>query len=227
VRIAILSDIHGNRYGFDRCLADAQEAGVDHLACLGDVGADLQLLTRLRDRGITCTFGNWEVNGLRRMDGDYHDWVAAWPATVELGAAIFCHATPDMPPGAQTTAAAAQIMRDGLSLQSLFPRLHRDEDALWMALARLEETNSRVAFHGHTHIQLAWSWCRDEKKPGAARRLRSFTQPTEFVLEPGSAAMPNRYVIGVGSCGQPQDGYHYRYVLYDDDTGLVQLRAVN
>jgi hypothetical protein len=43
MRIAILSDIHGNRHAFETVIAAAREAGADELWCLGDIvgyGAD-------------------------------------------------------------------------------------------------------------------------------------------------------------------------------------------
>jgi hypothetical protein len=109
-------------------------------------------------------------------------------------------------------------MGRGVGWGQLFPRLHNNEEARWSALAALESKNQRAAFHGHTHIQQVWA-CQ-------GGRWRSFDGPTEFRLEAGTAEQPNRYLIGVGSAGAPQDGRALRYALYDDGDKSVQLLAV-
>jgi len=37
---------------------------------------------------------------------------------------------------------------------------------------------------------------------------------------------PTRYLIGVGSAGQPDDGPALRYTVYDDGTNVVTLRKL-
>ncbi len=103
---------------------------------------------------------------------------------------------------------------------TLFPRLDRDEDAVWRALAVMEEQGIRVAFHGHTHVQKVWSWA---DQGDAHRRLAAMSHLHELVLSPGPAHAPNRYIVGVGSVGQPHDGPLGRYAIYDSSNDLVLL----
>lgn len=223
MRYAIFSDLHNNTLGFTAVLADAAQHQADGLICLGDVGRDPQLLAALYERAIPCTFGNWEVSGWQRLPPTLADWVGEWPAMIRLGEAIFCHATPNMPAGAARTALASVYMTDGVGWQTLFPRLHRNETARWAAIAALEAANLRVAFHGHTHVQEVYVWSAQD---GGRRQLRAFSEPTEFILEPGSVTAPNRYLVGVGSAGAPDDGPQLRYVIYDDETKQVILRRL-
>lgn len=223
MRFVIFSDLHDNLDGLYRVLANAEAQYTDRLIYLGDVGREPRLFEELQRLGIDCIFGNWEVSGFQRLPPGLTEWVATWPAMIRSGAAIFCHATPDLPVDVTTTTAAAAYMRGGIGWSSLFPRLHTQESARWHALAALEAADLRVAFHGHTHVQMVWAW---QTGKDGERRLRSFTHPTTFRLEAGAPDAPNRYLVGVGSAGQPDDGPRLRYALYDAKTGEVQLRRL-
>jgi predicted phosphodiesterase len=223
MRFAIFSDLHDNDAGLAAVLADAAQWQVDRFVYLGDVGRDPHLFLALQERGIACTFGNWEVSGWQRLPSSLATWVGDWPALIRRPQAIFCHATPDMPPTVTNTAAATTYMANGLSWRALFPRLHRQEAARWEAFAVLETAGVQVAFHGHTHIQEVWAWTDDGNRQ---RRLRTFREPIAFLLEQGLPTAPNRYLIGVGSAGAPDDGPFLRYVVYDERTGQVWLRRL-
>jgi len=62
VRLALVSDLHGNELALDAVLADARDAGYDQLVCLGDVATlgprPSAVLARLRDIGCPCILGN-------------------------------------------------------------------------------------------------------------------------------------------------------------------------
>ncbi len=106
------------------------------------------------------------------------------------------------------------ILQKSVKWRVLFPYLDRDEDALWQAVAELEEADRRVLFHGHTHIQMV-------HRVGPTGRLTRLCQP-EFALDRRA-----HFVVGVGSVGRPEDSPTPKYVLYDDETALVQLKALN
>ena len=224
MKIAVFSDIHDNAAALEAVLRDAARQGAEQLVCLGDVGHDARLFDRLHAADIACTFGNWEVSGLARMAAAREAWVGAWPACIRREAAILCHATPDMPATAATTRDAAALVRTGVGWPALFPRLDTNENAVWQALAVLEETNMRVAFHGHTHVQKIWAWTG---AAGTTRRLSTITPPpATLALAPGSDDTPNRYIVGVGSVGQPQDGPTGGYALWDCDAMTVTMRRL-
>jgi predicted phosphodiesterase len=218
MRIVIFSDLHNLVVGFHTILLQAQRKNADRLLYLGDVGSDSKLFAALRAREIDCTFGNWEVSGLRRMPPQLAKWVSVWPAKIEIDDVCYTHATPDLPPSISDTASAVAYMAHGVGWSQLFPRLNNNEEARWAAFAALEMQNQRAAFHGHTHIQQVWIY---EKQ-----RWRCLNGPAEFTLEAGSTEHATRYLIGVGSAGDPQDGSALRYALYDDSDKSVQLLAV-
>jgi predicted phosphodiesterase len=218
MRSVIFSDLHNLVAGYHTIIVQAQRKNADRLLYLGDVGSDNTLFAALRAREIDCTFGNWEVSGLRRLPAQISRWVSAWPAKIEIDDICYTHATPDVPPAVRDTASAVAYMANGVGWNQLFPRLHNNEEARWSALAALETQQQRAAFHGHTHLQQAWIY--------ENQRWRSLNGPAEFTLEPGTPERATRYLIGVGSAGDPQDGSALRYALYDDKDKSVQLLAV-
>ncbi len=228
MRIAIFSDIHDNVAGLTAVLADAERRNADRLIFLGDLGNNEELYETLRRLGVDCLFGNWEVSGLQRLSPSVRDWVGGWPATLREGSASFCHATPDMPAQASTTEDASTYMSQGAGWQHLFPRLHHDETALWNALAIMEEEDVRVTFHGHTHVQMAWGWCvgTDGAGYGSGRRLQSWQGLDEIEVLPGRAESPDRYIVGVGSAGQPDDGPALKYVLYETEQQRIRFHSI-
>ena len=217
----IFSDIHDNQTAFLHFLETLPAQPSSGLVCLGDVGRSPAILAELRRRDVRCTFGNWEVSGLSFLPPELASWVAGWPGVIQMDDALLCHATPDMPPEASTTQAAARYMEEqGISWRQLFPPLDRDEEARWRALAVMEAQDVRLLFHGHTHVQQAWGWGRDET---GRLRLRPLPGP-EIVLGPGGDL--ERAIIGVGSLGAPMDGPRPRYVRYDDQAQVVTLEEL-
>jgi predicted phosphodiesterase len=67
MRIALISDIHGNLVSLEAVLEDIDRAGVDQIICLGDVAAlgpqPSEVVTRLRTSNCPCVMGNhdWDV----------------------------------------------------------------------------------------------------------------------------------------------------------------------
>ena len=65
MRIALLSDVHGNLPAFEAVLADVDDAGVDEIWCLGDLvgyGAQPDACVELaRERCDLCLAGNHDL----------------------------------------------------------------------------------------------------------------------------------------------------------------------
>jgi predicted phosphodiesterase len=115
VRIAALSDIHGNLFALDAVLEDIRNRAVDITVNLGDIlsGALLPAETaeRLMALELPTIRGNHErqvlsVDPARMGASDRHafdtlgesqrDWIAQLPAMLRPAEGVFmCHATPD------------------------------------------------------------------------------------------------------------------------------------
>lgn len=65
MRVALISDLHGNLVALEAVLADAARAGVDRVVCLGDVATlgpcPQQVLARLRALDCACIVGNHDA----------------------------------------------------------------------------------------------------------------------------------------------------------------------
>jgi putative phosphoesterase len=77
MRIALISDIHGNLVALEAALADIAQQGVDKIVCLGDVALEgpqpVEVIHRLRDLSIPVVKGNnddWLVNPLPKKAKD-------------------------------------------------------------------------------------------------------------------------------------------------------------
>lgn len=70
-QIAVISDIHGNCFAFDRTLEDIRQQGIEQIVCLGDAiqgGAQpAETIERLREIRCPIVMGNadaWLLTGL-------------------------------------------------------------------------------------------------------------------------------------------------------------------
>lgn len=115
MRIAVLSDVHGNVPALDAVLEDIERHGVEAIVCLGDhVSGPIDpagAAERIMALGATSIRGNhdrwvvdpslrhepWSVDEFARKQLNAHHmgWLAGLPATAKLGDAVFlCHGTP-------------------------------------------------------------------------------------------------------------------------------------
>src|ERR1700739_653425 len=115
MRIAAVSDIHGNLFALEAVLADIERRGVDLIVNLGDIVSGPLLpretAARLMALGLPTIRGNHERQVLTldpaRMGasdryafdslGEAHRaWIAGLPAVLRPAEGVFmCHATPD------------------------------------------------------------------------------------------------------------------------------------
>ena len=74
MRVAVLSDLHGNPFALDAVLADLP-SGTDRLACLGDVAIGPfpnETVLRLRELDCPVVLGNWDawiLDGVPELEG--------------------------------------------------------------------------------------------------------------------------------------------------------------
>lgn len=192
MRFAIISDIHGNLQALEAVLARIDALGADSLVCLGDVvgyGADpAACIEIVRDRCSHVIMGNHDaaVTGLTSME--YFNSAARasalWTGEVLSGEDLRWLA------GLPWEA----------SLQD-FVIVHStpDKPENWRYL--MSESQARelydffggpLLFYGHTHYPMAFERLNGE----VLWRGRQ-----GFPLEDGG-----RYIVNVGSVGQPRDG---------------------
>lgn len=120
MRLALISDLHGNALALEAVLTDAREAGFDELVCLGDVATlgprPNAVLEGLRELRCPCLLGNHDefmldpvlvrsytnfplvvasVDATREsLSPDALAFIAGFPRTLTVGDVFLYHGTP-------------------------------------------------------------------------------------------------------------------------------------
>ncbi|MBI9083055.1 MAG: metallophosphoesterase [Desulfobacterales bacterium] len=216
MRIAVISDIHGNLDAFKCVLADMTPATVDTVYSLGDnVGYGPQpeeVLALIRHHGIPSVMGNHE---LALSDPVILRWFnptarTSLERTRDMLSEVSLATIFDLP-----TALTAQQCRfvHGFPPDSPTTYLFQVGDsALEQAFSNITE---RLCFVGHTHELLMISF------DGKHLRRHDLAQGV-ITLDPAC-----RYLINIGSVGQPRDGNNNaKYVIWDTITDCLDIRFV-
>ncbi len=216
MRIAILSDIHGNRAALAAVLADPAFAAADQVVLLGDLvgyGPDpgwcVDVAQDLVAAGALCVRGNHDhaiahadpamsplaqgvIDWTRsRLSEAQRGFLAALPLTAALGDLLFVHASADHP-----------------------------EDWIYVtaenrAMAALRSCTARLVFCGHTHRPALWAQDRGGRVTGQR-------------WQPGLAVpllASRRWLAVVGAVGQPRDGaVQAAWALLDTDRNELTFR---
>ena len=194
MRVAICTDIHGNRHAFEAVIAAAEADGAEELWCLGDLvgyGAEPDACVALAERHCAiCLAGN-------------HDLAVVEVLSLEefsRGAAIAAQWTQDTI--SQETREYLLSLQpsgsaEGIGLFHASPRDPVWEYVLSGLTAELcfDATDFRVSFIGHSHVAL--SFHRPEGQPASGTTRR---EGTELDLSTGE------WLVNPGSTGQPRDG---------------------
>jgi putative phosphoesterase len=163
MRIAILSDIHGNLVGLDACLADlAAQGGADVIVAAGDLCVDgpkpKKVLQRLSELNVRCLRGNTDryVSDVTlNDDGGVVDSQVAWTRR-ELGEKWLAWLR-DLP-------FALRIGEEDNQLLIVHANPKTDDEHVWpdadeATLERLigDEKATAIAF-GHLHLPYVRVW---------------------------------------------------------------------
>jgi diadenosine tetraphosphatase ApaH/serine/threonine PP2A family protein phosphatase len=215
MRIAVISDIHGNWHALEAVFADIDTAQVDALWCLGDlVGYGPQpnrCVEEVRARADLCLLGNHDLAALGRVGLTDFSPDAATSATwtaAELDAANRDYLGTLQP----------KEDRPGVELFHGSPR-----DPVWeyilsehSARAALALTSTPLVLVGHSHIPIALKLTDDDALAGGLAKGGSEVELTE-----------GRWVLNPGSVGQPRDGDpRAAYLLLDRTAGTAHFRRL-
>jgi predicted phosphodiesterase len=230
MRVAIATDIHGNRHAFEAVIAAAEEAGAEELWCLGDLvgyGGDPDASVDLARRHCTvCLAGN-------------HDLAVVDVLSLEefsRGAALAARWTREVITD-ETREFLLSLKPEGtaggIGLYHASPRDPIWEYVLSGLTAELcfDVTDHRVSLIGHSHVALSFD--RQEGSPASGTTRK---EGTELDIATG------QWLINPGSTGQPRDGdpraawlmldtgawtATYRRAEYDIAGAMAAIRAAN
>jgi putative phosphoesterase len=205
VRVAAISDIHGNLPALEAVLADIEDDNVDAIVVAGDtisgpwpaevfdlvVAADALVVRGNADRLVLerdDQYGQLAAWSADRLGKARLAVAAEWPLTVELamgslGPVLVCHSTP-------------------VSDDPIYTRITPDEDVL----AMLGPVRPGVVVCGHTHMQY------DRTLDGGLR-----------VVNPGSVGLPYEGERGA-YWALLEDDVQFRRTEYDVEAAVVAVR---
>ncbi len=213
--VAMISDIHANLEALEAVLDDIAGQQADHVWCLGDIigyGCDpVACLEKVQNSCEIMLMGNHEYAALGLIGSEYLNEYAQhsmdWTLTVVTDREIAMIA--DFP--------LTSAQREGFLVHSSPYQPDRWHYVLSAPDAQVAFNNFDhwLCFHGHTHLPMIFSLSPDGKLRGQAGH--------DFDPDPES-----RYLINVGSVGQPRDNDpHACYVLLDTELGSVRYRRVS
>lgn len=223
MKIALLSDIHGNRQAFEACLAHAKNQDVTQFAFLGDFvgyGADpcfvLDQIIKMKSEGAWVISGNHEqmaltppdevtVSGARsaswthlQLSEEHFKFIRSLPLSLNIQDLLFVHASADQP----------DRWRYVDSEQSATNCLQA---------AMTVSPTCRHVFVGHVHLQKLFY-------QGTGRGLMQF-EPTAGIPIP--VPSHRQWVATVGSVGQPRDlDPRAMYAIYDQEKNQMIFHRV-
>jgi predicted phosphodiesterase len=194
MRVAICTDIHGNRQAFEAVIAAAEADGCEELWCLGDLvgyGAEPDACVALAaERCAIALAGNHDLAVIGKLDLDEFSRGAALAArwTQE----VISPDTRAFLDGLEPSGTAA-----GIGLFHASPRDPVWEYVLSGLTAELcfDATDFRVSLIGHSHVALSFHRPDGEPASGTTRR-----EGVELDLSTGE------WLVNPGSTGQPRDG---------------------
>jgi predicted phosphodiesterase len=230
MRVAIATDIHGNRHAFEAVIDAAERDGAEELWCLGDLvgyGGDPDASVELARRHCTiCLAGN-------------HDLAVVDVISLEefsRGAALAAAWTRDVI-APETREFLLSLKPEG-SAQGIGLFHASPRDPVWeyvlsglTAELCFDVTDFRISLIGHSHVALSFD--RQEGSPATGTTRK---EGTELDLGAG------QWLINPGSTGQPRDGdpraawlmldterctASYRRAEYDIAGAQAAIRAAN
>ncbi len=194
MRIAIVSDVHGNRQAFEAALAAVAESTCEEVWCLGDLvgyGADPDACVELaRRHAAICLAGNHDLGVVGSLPLEQFSRGAAL-------AARWTQETISPETREFLLSRNPSNVEEAVGLYHASPR-----DPVWeyvlsplQAELCLDAQSHRVCLVGHSHVALSFS-----RFPGSSATGQ--TQAEDDVLELGDG----EWLLNPGSVGQPRDG---------------------
>lgn len=214
MRYALISDIHGNLEAFEAVLSAISQERVDKYLCIGDVvsyGADpkeaIRLVQFLKPEALVAGNHEWGLADL--LDLEYFNEDARKALLWTKG--ILNHSELDYLAsfGLVYEAEGFTLVHGSLEAPAEFYYIHNSVEA--HAASMLSKTP--LCFVGHSHVPAIFY--SDGSRMDDAKSCR-------IKIAPGK-----RYVINIGSIGQPRDGDpRASYAIYDTDEFTVEIKRV-
>ncbi len=210
---AIISDIHSNLEALNAVLEDAQQEGAGAYLCLGDIVgycADPRpCIDKIRQLPAKIVAGNHDWAVCQKTNIEYFNShareAALWTMDQITSEDVkFLSSLPLVYRGTSFS-----LVHASLNVPDAWEYLFTEEDASYT----FELLQEKILFIGHSHVPLIFTL-----QDGEVGK----TQALDFSLE-----SQTKYIVNVGSVGQPRDrDTRASYCLFDDEQGSVRFRRV-
>ena len=210
MKTAVISDVHSNIEALTAVFADMEQAAIERVICLGDIvgyGADPNdCLHLIKEKCDIVIKGNHD-----EAVGGPEEYSSFNPEAEE---AINWTRNRISEEGRSYLASLPMIFEE-YSIVYVHSSPHKPEQWSYIvsredALYEFRYFKGGAAFIGHSHI--SGIFCHDGD-----------TYDQEVILDENK-----RYIINVGSVGQPRDGNSYAaYAVYDDKMKSVNINRVS
>ena len=216
MRYAVFSDIHANLQAWNAVLQDMRELEADVLVCLGDVigygPMPEEVLTAIRAETENFVIGNHDAAAVGvYINSDLFNPQAK--EAIEWTREQLSEDSKQFLAGTPLTLETDEILfvHAEISEPSRFGYITDDHSAS----ENLDSNEHFLTFVGHTHHPAIFA--RDEQ--GEINELSD----QDCQLQEG-----HRYIVNVGSVGEPRDpdDVRARYVIYDTDTRELYFRRI-
>ncbi len=216
MKLAIISDIHGNMEALARVLQDIDACHIKDIFCLGDMVGygpnPEEVVSTIRSMKIPTVLGNHELGLKHRI---HMEWFNP-PAKESLKKTFKLLSNESVQfikslPRAQTIQHCRFVHGFPPDAVSTYLFAVSDKEIVRM----FEKINETCCFVGHTHLIEIVS-------------LNGHDVIREPLTQDVTPLKKNRvYIINVGSVGQPRDdNAKAKYVIYDFERHVVELRCV-
>ncbi len=215
MRVAVVSDIHGNLHALEAVLADMLREAPDEVWCLGDIVGygprPNECCSLVRERTALSLCGNHDLAVVGALD--------EWEFSGEAGQAVRWTRSVLEPEHADWLGSLTPSgQRDRVQLFHGSPR-----DPVWdyvlsdeVAVASLRTTVAPIVLVGHSHVALSLALDDGGLSGGQA--------PDGTVTELNG----HRVLLNPGSVGQPRDGDpRAAWLLLDLDGGTATFRRTS
>ena len=212
MRFAILGDIHANLHALTAVLRDAEESSCTHYVCLGDIvgynAYPRECVEMIYQLDCPVVKGN-------------HDDLVSLDAVQEglnpLAEEAIAWTRDQLPPEHIEWLRELRLQRQVRDFTIVHATL--DTPQMWGyvgtqldAAASFSYQRTVICFFGHTHVPKVY--------------VRDGEVHTEM-LDILTIEKNKKYLINVGSVGQPRDGdWRAAYCIYDTDSNEVTLRRI-
>ncbi len=221
-RTGIIGDVHANLPALKAVLAHAPEC--DSWLCIGDtVGYGPypnECIALVRELGAHAVAGNHDLGSLGKID----------LSSFNADARAACRWTGSVLEDTARTyldSLGSRLSGEGWMIVHASPR-----DPVWeyvlskaQAYHNFTEFDERVCFHGHSHAPVVFRWSVEAQKADdfTAVELAIPGDGDEIELDED-----HRFLVNVGSVGQPRDGERRScYVTYDQGKQVLEYHRVS